>query len=140
MKYLNHYLKQTQGNIFEKNGVFFAFNNKQFEEGVKKVGANKNNKVTKVDLGVNTGCYVLSRNYETFLKEFEKSYDEAIRLDMKENGCKKIIWRELENHEFQISNDIEPILNALELYPISIKEIGEQVKPYIKYCNENDLY
>ena len=140
MKYLNDYLKQTQNDIFEKNGVFFAFNNKQFEEGCKKVGATKDNKLRSLNLGINTGGYVLSRNYETFLKEFEKAYDEAIKLDMKENGSKKIIWRELGNYEFQISRDIEPVLDALDLYPISIEEIGKQVKPYITYCNKHDLY
>tara|TARA_Y100000593_G_scaffold5367_1_gene10561 strand:- start:155 stop:565 length:411 start_codon:yes stop_codon:yes gene_type:complete len=136
MKYLQNYLEDNQKKTDKKYGVFFAFNNSQFEEGCKKVGVNKNNKVTRLY----SGLYILSKNVNKYLNETEKNTENAIKQDIKENGVKKIVFRELGNHEYQLTQDTENILNVLEGYNFSNEQLTKYINEYMNYCIENNLF
>ena len=136
MKYLQNYLEENQKKTDKKYGVFYAFNNSQFEEGCKKVGASKDNKVRRLYAGL----YILSKNVDKYLDETEKNTENAIKQDIKENGVKKIIFRELTNHEYQLTQDTENILNVLEGYNFTNEQLTKYINGYMKYCIENNLF
>ena len=136
MKYLQNYLEENQKKTDKKYGAFFAFNKTQFEEGCKKVGASKNNKVRRLY----SGLYILSKNVNKYLNETEKNTENAIKQDIKENGIKKIVFRELGNHEYQLTQDTENILNVLEGYNINNNDLNKYIKQYMEHCIENNLF
>jgi hypothetical protein len=124
MKYLSDYVKQEQSELFKKCGVFFAFNEEQFNEGCDEVGASKENKVT--DLGSGTFC--LSKNVDTFLQEIENIRKRGIQKDIEENGITNIILRELANYETQLHGDISETVEALDGYGITKEQVLEIYK------------
>jgi hypothetical protein len=136
MKCLSDYVQKEQDKLFEKCGVFFAFSKDQFKKGCSKVGANQDNKITDLDNGI----YCLSKNVDLFIKEMENIQKKGIEQDIKENGIKKIIWRELGNYETQITEDISDVVSALEDYGISRDDIQKEFKDYFNYCVENDYF
>ena len=79
-------------------------------------------------------------NIENFLSEFGAAVEQFRKDDIAENGKKKIIWRELSNHECQISMDISNAVKALEGYGITKVEDGQEWKEYFNYCVDNDLF
>jgi len=137
MKYLSDYTEEAQTKAFEEYGVFFAFSKQQFEDGCKKVGADKDNKVC--DLG--GGCYCLSKNADKVIKALDNIQKDAITQDIKENGIENIIRRELGNHEAQITCSISDTVDALEGYGISKEAIAKYYKEvYLPLCIENDWF
>ena len=136
MKYLNDYLQGKITNIEKKYGAFYAFNKTQFQEGCGKVGASEKNKVTRLKYGL----FVLSKNTDNFLNDFDKAHAQAVQQDINDNGKKAIIWRELANHECQINIDPQPCIDYLEIYPITEQEIRKEFPTYMEYCIENDLF
>lgn len=133
---IREYIEKEHTKLFERLGVFFAFSDEQFKEGCKKVGANKDNKVTSIG----HGGFVLSKNKDIFIVELKSISKKSIEKDIKENGMKNIIWRELSNYEAQISNDIDDTVEALEHYGITREEIEKEYKNYFEHCVENDLF
>ncbi len=83
---------------------------------------------------------VPTANVKQFLIDFENVAESNIKKDIKENGIKKIIWRELANYEAQISMDITDTVEALKSYGISRKDIAKQYKAYFNNCIELDLF
>lgn len=137
MKYLSNYVEDAQTELFKETGAFFAFSNEQFSEGVKKVGANKENKVMSFGMG----GYVLSKNIDLLINGLNNINKKGIELDIKENGIKNIIWRELANYETQITGDILNTVEALADYGITSAEIRKVYKnDYFPHCVENDLF
>ena len=137
MKYLSDYMEQAQTEVFEKYGVFFAFSKEQFQEGVKKVGANENNKVC--DFG--GGMYGLSKNAKAIVEALDNIRKDAIAQDIAENGIENIISRELGNHEAQITGSIADTVDALEGYGISKEQIAKYYREvYLPLCIENDWF
>lgn len=137
MKYLSDYMEQAQTEVFEKYGVFFAFSSEQFQEGLKKVGANENNKVCEFG----GGMYGLSKNADAIIEALDNIQKNAIAQDIEENGIEKIISRELGNHEAQITGSIADTVDALEGYGISKAQIAKHYKEvYLPLCIENDWF
>lgn len=136
MKYLSDYTEDLQSKLFEDTGTFFAFNQEQFEEGCKKVGANKENKVSRFT----NGGYVLSKNLEILITGLNTIHIQGIEADKKDNSIKDIIWRELGNYECQINGDYSRVIEVLEDYGITAEEIRKEYKEYFSYCVENDLF
>jgi len=82
--------------IMKSNGVFWAFGNEQFKEGIAKCNLAEGEKVT--ELGA--GGYLPSKNVDSFLKEInEVSKFTGDRV--------QAIKYELNNHEYKISMDAE---------------------------------
>ena len=117
MKYLQDYMSERQTETFDKYGAFFAFSNEQLEKGIAK---NKDNGIIEdgekhASLGL--GMIVPSKHAEEVIKKLDKIYTESIAQDIAENGISNIIQRELDNHEYVITGDIEDTVEKLSDYP-----------------------
>tara|TARA_R110001592_G_scaffold297950_1_gene568492 strand:- start:151 stop:498 length:348 start_codon:yes stop_codon:yes gene_type:complete len=108
-------MEAKQNELFQRTGTFFAFSQKQFEEGRK-------DNVKYVDMG--QGMITEKPFVEEVINELDKIHKEAMIQDIKENGIQGVIQRELENYETYYTNDLEPAMEALESYPeITQKDI-----------------
>ena len=74
------------------------------------------------------------------MQEMKTINKNGIEQDIQENGIDGIIWRELANHEAQITTDTESTVFALDGYGIPKEKIQEVLKKYMKHCIENDLF
>ena len=116
MKYLCTYMEDKQTALFEETNTFFAFSQKQFNEG-KKEG------ITYINMGA--GMLTDKRYVKKLIEGLEKIYKDSIQEDIKENGINAIIKRELANHEAWYTMDIQDTCDKLEDYPITKKQIKE---------------
>ena len=131
MKDLSDYIEEAQTKLFDELGIFFAFSTKQFDEA-KKPG------VTYVSLGHGTICP--KENVDAFLDRHDSIVQEGIAQDIKENGIKAIIHRELANHEAQISGDITDTVNKLKGYDITPEQVQGEYKEFFAHCVEHDYF
>jgi hypothetical protein len=122
---------ETLDAILADTGSFFAFSKDQMNrakvEGVKYSS-------------LGGGLIVPTENVTEFMTRFEAMTKATIEKDLKENGKKKIIWRELANYEAQIIGDISDTVSALEDYGITKEEIQHEFKAYMAHCIEHDLF
>lgn len=120
-------LKEKNQKIVNSFSVAFAFSDRQFNEGMKKLGL----KPTDTDkvLSIGGGGFIR----KTDAKAFEKMWDD-IRTEEKkaidndttgEGYIKDMFLYELGNHEYCITGDLTETLEALEL---TVKEIKENKK------------
>ncbi|MEZ8330753.1 hypothetical protein AB6D10_23490 [Vibrio splendidus] len=116
MKYLSHYIQDKQTQAFNDAGAFFAFSNQQFDEA-------KKDSVKYASLGMGLICPV--DNAKQLMTRLDSIAQEGIAEDIKENGKKAIIRRELFNHECFYTNDICDCVEKLEGYGISYDDIYE---------------
>ena len=90
MKTFTEFTEKETSRLFKKYGVFFAFSNKQFEEGREK-----DVKYVRMD----GGMLVPSDRVEAFIKEFDEQSEDQIKNYLQKYPMKKIIKYELANHE-----------------------------------------
>ena len=107
MKTLNNYTDIKTTELFNRNGAFFAFGNKQFDEQ-KKEG------ITYVSLM--GGLLCPKENAKTLMTDFEQIFDEAVRQQVKDFGAEKIISHEYFNHETQLTGDDQQVINVLSTH------------------------
>ena len=131
MKYLSNYTEENTTKILNTYGAFFAFSNKQFEES-KKEGV--------VYARLYGGLIAPSKNVKKIMSELKKVTEEGIKQDIKENGIKKIIHRELANFECQINGDITNAVDVLIDYGISKEEIKKEYAIFYQKCIDNDWF
>jgi hypothetical protein len=126
-------IQDRYNKFFEENG-FFAFDNKQFEEGKEKIKTPDNADI----LNIGAGGYIKKSSreeYSNLIKETSKQ--ESDWLQDHEN-LKQALMYELANHEYHINEDIEDTLDALSLpegywqNPININLLTSVVKEYMK--------
>lgn len=120
MKYLSDYVQDEQTKLFNRLGIFFAFDNKRFNEE-KKDG------VEYVWLGISWMCCP-KENAKEFLEQHEKLIEAGIQQDIKENWIEKIIERELINHEAYYTGDIEDTIDALSGYNVNREQVEKVYK------------
>ena len=111
MKTYNQIKKDHQDEMNSFTGIFFAFSNDQFKEGVEKVGASEANPVVRIA----GGGFLLKNRVKAF-KDMLARHDEdrkALRKDRK-TLLEALIY-ELRNHEYGYTRDVEPALEALDL-------------------------
>lgn len=139
MKNLNDYTEKKQTELFDELGVFFAFNDEQFEEGREKTKhLLKGKKYT--DFGA--GMFLPTVNVDEFVERHNKLIKEAQAEYVAEYGASKIIRYELENHEMQYSHDgiaDQNFQNAIKGYGFTKEQVEEEYKKFIDHCVENDL-
>jgi len=119
MKYLRNYMEAKQTQAFKKAGAFFAFSQKQLEEGKKENDIKKGTKL--IQMGGGMICPV--DNSVTLKLELTQIYKESIKEDIAENGINAIIKRELNNHECYYTGNIEDCMDALSGYNITKENI-----------------
>jgi hypothetical protein len=117
-------LKNKQQKEVNEFPMFFAFNQKQFEEGMKRFGleAGEMDKIYK--LGNTGGFYLKTDSQKLFdmMERHEAEMEEAIRSDETGEGFILEMFRyELDNHEYGYTWDLEPTLDALGLTMDKIK-------------------
>lgn len=121
----NKYVEMKNRHQEEVNNfpMFFAFNNKQFDEGMKTLGLDpsETDKIYKLS---NTGGFYRRSDSralkEMFLRHRQEEAD-AIAADTTGDGfIYEMFNYELANHEYGYTRDLEPTLDALGL---TIEEI-----------------
>ena len=119
MNYLSNYTETKISKALDKAQAFFAFSDKQVEEGKAKQGLTDDIKLVSLGMGMicpqDTG--------KQLLKDIDKAHKDGIAQDIKENGKDGIILRELYNHEAFYTGDSESTTEALSGYGFSIDDI-----------------
>ena len=135
-------LKSKHEKMFNEFPIFYAFNNKQFEEGMAKLGLNPDETDKIYKLGGTGGFYRKSDSDK--LKEmfatFDRETKEAIAADETGEGFIYDMFNyELANHEYCITWDAEPTLDALGL---TMEEINadERLLAGFKKAIRNNRY
>ena len=116
-KYLE--MKKRHSEEFNKFPMFAAFSDKQFSEGMKKLGLDSSERDKIYNLG--SGLFIrktdskafsiMFKKHEAELKEAYKDYDFAIGMFNYELG----------NHEYTYTWDVTDTLNALDISKDDIK-------------------
>ena len=127
MKTLNDYTEDATTKLFNDTGTFFAFNKEQVDNS-KKEG------VEYIPLGMGDCCP--KDNIDALIKGLKQIGIEGRKQDLLENGKKKIIHRELSNHEYGYTGDTTQTIEALRGYDISEEEIEAEAKEYLRLYND----
>lgn len=111
-------LKARHEKMINELPIFYAFSDKQFDEGMAKLGLNPDETDKIYKLGGTGGFYRKSDSEK--LKEmfdtFDREMKEAIAADETGEGFIYDMFNyELANHEYCITWDLEPTLDALGL-------------------------
>ncbi len=114
--------KDRISEAMEKHGAFFAFSNSQYDEQAIKG-------MYYVSLGMGLICPKGKQKQLT--EDMNSASNNIIKEDLKKNGKKKIIHRELANHEASYTYSIEQTVEALEGYGITREEVQAEFRPYL---------
>lgn len=114
MKYLQDYMNESQSQLLDECGAFFAFSNKQFDE-------QKQNGITYISMGAGLLCN--EEHVTKLITGMDEILNRAVRQDLAENGQNAIIERELYNYECIYTGDISPCVDALSVYDIPLDDI-----------------
>ena len=140
MHYLSHYTKQAQDDLYNKCGVFWAFNDAQFKEGVAKIKASTawidGDKLKRIP----HGGFCISRHVDTFIDGLEETGNAGRKADIADNGIDGIIQRELGNYECQITGNITDAVSALAPYGITEEQVSAGYKIFFAECVRLDLF
>ena len=140
---MNKYYELKQKQEKERNGfpMFFAFNKKQFKEGMEKLGLNSND-IDKI-YNIGYGGFIRKKDSEKFTGLFDKHNKEmrsAINSDTTgEAFIFDMFSYELANHEYIITCSLADTLDALDLTleevnnnKLLLKGLNLAKKDYIK--------
>lgn len=123
---MNRYLelKQKHQDEVNKFPMAFAFNKRQFEEGMKKLGLEPTDTDKVYRLG-GTGGFYKKTDAEALHGMFKRHSTEMQQaIDSDETGegfIFEMFDYELGNHEYTYTNTIEDAINALGLTPDDIR-------------------
>ena len=131
MNYLSDYTEKAQTELFNNYGSFFAFSTKQYNES-------KKDDIKYINMG--SGLICPEDNVEKMINQLDAIYKAGIQQDIKDNGKKAIIHRELANHECQITMSISACVEKLEEYPITKEEIQAEWTEFFNKCVENNWF
>ena len=114
--------------ILTNNGVFFAFNTEQFNEGKDKLNLQEGEKL----VSIGAGGYMPKANVDKFLKETE-DLNAEFRKYIVDNDLKDSeILHHLSNHECFYTGDLQDAIDAAD----GIYSYEEVNKVYRKYYAE----
>ena len=107
-------LKKRHSDEFNQfDGIFFAFSNDQFIEGMEKIGLKKEDTHEICSLGA--GGYMLKSKKEAFNAMFDRQAKERKQRKLDEKFLLEALAYELSNHEYCITYDTSDALDALGL-------------------------
>lgn len=114
---MNAYLemKEKYQEEINKFPIFFAFNNKQFDEGMNKLGLKPSDTDKVYSLKETGGFY--RRTDATALYEMFKRHDQEMNkaIETSDSFIYDMFDYELANHEYSYTHDISDTLAALDL-------------------------
>jgi hypothetical protein len=128
-------LKEKQQKEINNFPCFFAFDNEQFEKGLKELNTTKENIIS-----INFGGFIRKKDKKSFwemLNRHNKEMEEARKDDL---FLYEMFYYELANHEFIITYDFTDTLNdlGLEFENLSKKEraiLKKAKNQYLKNCD-----
>ena len=130
MKYTE--LKDKQEQEFNNFPCFFAFNDDQFDDGLKKLD------VKKEDLLKNGGMFYRKSDAHR-LKEMMILFDEELKKNLENDEFLfDAVRYEIGNHEYVITGDLNEALEVLGLSKDTLTEkqtkvVRQAIKAYMKY-------
>ena len=127
---MNRYreLKDRHEKMMNEFPMFFAFNQKQFAEGMEKLGLKPDETDKIYKLGGTGGFYKKtdSDKLKEMFNTFDREMKEAIAADETGEGfIYDMFNHELANHEYCITWDLEPTLDAVGL---TLEEINADAR------------
>lgn len=133
--------QQKEYNEFCKGKVFYAFNEEQFNEGMKRLGLTPDD--TDKIYRDPYGCYIL-RSQAPARAALVKRLNSEMDEHLKDYGFLKSAFRcELANHEYCVTYDYEDALNALGMTfcevksnKVMYKALLEAKEEYLKNCED----
>jgi len=111
---MNTYTELKQKQSKEMNdfqGIFFAFSNEQFKEGMTSLGLQAED--TSKIYSIGAGGYILKEKSKDFHAMIDRFESEKKELKKQEKTLLEALVYELKNHEFCITLDPNDALNAL---------------------------
>lgn len=102
-------------NNFE--GIFFAFNDEQLSEGLKKLGLPEDCNPSEHLAAIGAGGYILKTRVADFGAMFKRHDAENKELRKNPKELVKAIAYEMANHEYGYTGEIEDTLEALDISP-----------------------
>jgi len=104
-------MKRKHQKLFDEfEGVFYAFNGEQFEQGVKKVGATKGSIVS-----MGCGAYIINTRVSAFNDLVKDTEADLKKLKKDRKQLIDALSYELMNHEYCVTHDVSDALDALSL-------------------------
>lgn len=128
-------LKSRQQKEVGNFPMFFAFSNKQFDEGMEKLGLNPKDTDKIYKLG-NTGGFYKKSDAPKLREMFDRHDKEMSEAMKSDEFVLEMFEYELANHEFCITYDYEPTLNALGL---TFEELDERMLGLLKQARDEYL-
>lgn len=122
------YQEKEQSKLFNKYGAFFMFGNQKEilqELKTKKEEHIKSGLMTSDDkfCSLGFGLYAPTKNAPKIREGMAQITKNKVAKDIKDNGIKNIIIRELYNYETFISYDFDTVISALKPYNVSTELI-----------------
>lgn len=117
MDKLETYIEQKTRHGEELNafqGLFWAFNNEQFQEGLDKLGIKKEDAGEKL-YSIDAGGYMLKSQSDAFKAMFKRHEQERKELRKNTKLLFGALVYELRNHEYCITYNPQDALDALGL-------------------------
>tara|TARA_E500000318_G_C3405500_1_gene151466 strand:+ start:58 stop:471 length:414 start_codon:yes stop_codon:yes gene_type:complete len=109
--------------LSEAQGVFYAFSDNQFKEGLQKLGLTEETAKDKLT-SIGGGGFMLSDKVQSIVDYSEKTYNEMQEALKGEEFLLEALTYELCNHEYCITGDSRDALQALGL---EAKDIPQEV-------------
>lgn len=122
------YKQSAELNSFK--GVFFAFDEKQFNEGMKKIDLEPSDTDKIYSLG-NTGGYILKERSPEFRAMFDRHEQELAEQMKDKDFLYNALVYELNNHEYCTTQS-----HTDALYALGIEEKDIDTDVLIKACKE----
>lgn len=113
MKNYREMKKQHQEELNKFEGIFWAFDNRQFAEGMAKIGLKPEE--TKQILSIGRGGYMLKTRFADFDEMLARHKAEMKQMRKDSKILLEALVIELKNHEYCITYDTKDALNALNL-------------------------
>lgn len=105
--------RKHQQSLENFEGIFYAFSEKQFKEGLEKLSLSEGDESKLLKLG--TGSFILkdrASDFEKLMLSNERELKESLK---NEKFLLNALRYELSNHEYSYTGDIYPALSALSL-------------------------
>ncbi len=116
-----HEIKTRHQEEFNSFPMFFAFSNRQFAEGMKKLDLEPTDTDKVYGFG-GTGGYYRKTDSEKLHGMLEKNEKELLKALENDSFALDALEYELANHEFSLTHDPKPALAALGLDLTDIKK------------------